>query len=284
MLDQLEIVTLLFVVTVSSLLFTNLRVFYVLLALTLATAFWFGAIELTGILVCFILVLLANQYKRGEGLWSGLSLLLLLVLGLGLGLHVVPGFNNYEYLEGHQLSPTSAEFDIWFNYDKIMFGLILVAIVFHDKLIRSFVELRCFVVDLAPIILVGIPAIYLIGWGIGYSHVDVTPSMVFFPWVIKNLFFTVIAEEMMFRGLIQRELVSRIKSGKAPAIGITVAGVLFGLAHFAGGIGYVFLASLAGILYGYAYHKTGRIEAAFLTHLALNSGHFVFFSYPYFVG
>jgi membrane protease YdiL (CAAX protease family) len=34
-------------------------------------------------------------------------------------------------------------------------------------------------------------------------------------------------------------------------------------------------------MYGYAYLKTGRIEAAVFAHLILNITHFLFFAYPY---
>lgn len=39
-------------------------------------------------------------------------------------------------------------------------------------------------------------------------------------------------------------------------------------------------ATLAGIGYGLAYWRSGRIEAAILTHFAVNAAHFVLFTYP----
>ncbi|NLW46303.1 MAG: CPBP family intramembrane metalloprotease [Firmicutes bacterium] len=43
---------------------------------------------------------------------------------------------------------------------------------------------------------------------------------------------------------------------------------------------YVFIAALAGIGYGYAYHKTQRIETGILVHFALNLVHICCFTYP----
>jgi membrane protease YdiL (CAAX protease family) len=55
---------------------------------------------------------------------------------------------------------------------------------------------------------------------------------------------------------------------------------LFGFAHFAGGFKYMVLAAMAGILYGYAYQKTQRIEASILCHFGVNIFHFIFLTYP----
>ena len=55
---------------------------------------------------------------------------------------------------------------------------------------------------------------------------------------------------------------------------------LFGFAHFAGGFKYIVLAAMAGIVYGYAYQKTQRIEASILCHFGVNIFHFIFLTYP----
>jgi membrane protease YdiL (CAAX protease family) len=61
---------------------------------------------------------------------------------------------------------------------------------------------------------------------------------------------------------------------------LSVASVLFGLAHAGGGPIYVALATVAGAGYGWAYLRTGKIEASILTHFALNAVHFFGFTYP----
>ena len=116
---------------------------------------------------------------------------------------------------------------------------------------------------------------------IDYSKIDWTPAFIFIPWVIKNLVFTVLAEEVFFRGIVQTELAKLTSGCYAGHISVVIAGCLFGLAHFSGGLQYAFLSSLAGILYGYTYKITGRIEAPIITHVLLNSGHFLMFAYPY---
>jgi hypothetical protein len=63
-------------------------------------------------------------------------------------------------------------------------------------------------------------------------------------------------------------------------VGLAVAGAVFGLAHYAGGIQYVLLATIAGIGYGWIYWRTNRIEASILTHFLVNTTHIVVFTYP----
>ena len=56
--------------------------------------------------------------------------------------------------------------------------------------------------------------------------------------------------------------------------------MLFGVAHLAGGWGYVVLAALAGFGYGWIYASTGSIAAAIATHAGLNTLQFLLFTYP----
>jgi len=117
---------------------------------------------------------------------------------------------------------------------------------------------------------------------LGYVRFDFKTTNVFFVWAVSNLFFTCITEEVFFRLFLQDtflKISSKYTKWSAP-IGIGVASLLFGIAHFAGGTKYIVLACIAGIFYGYAYYKTGKIEASILTHFLLNATHFIFFSYP----
>ncbi|MCB0385193.1 MAG: CPBP family intramembrane metalloprotease, partial [Bdellovibrionales bacterium] len=99
-------------------------------------------------------------------------------------------------------------------------------------------------------------------------------------WIFKNLFLTVIAEEALFRGLIQRELKERLPH-KWSRLSLPLSALLFGLAHFSGGGRYIAAASLAGVFYGWAWERSGgRLEAAILCHFGLNLCHFFFLTYP----
>jgi membrane protease YdiL (CAAX protease family) len=102
---------------------------------------------------------------------------------------------------------------------------------------------------------------------------------VFLIWAVTNLFFTCLSEEAFFRGFVLAELAR--PGGRAwLAIAVIVSAVLFGLAHFGGGITYVIAGVIAGLGYGLAYARTRRVEAAMVVHFAVNAVHFLFFTYP----
>jgi len=231
-----------------------------------------------GSAISLIVLLVIYQQKQR---FSLLSVGLALVLGVLLGLHQLPGFNNYQFASDIVLSDTSVAFDIWFNFDKSMFGLFVLGIVLHRNLIRNVSDAVQTLTLFMPVAVVGLLAIYIVGIIIGYSSFDWTFSSVFFAWALKNMVFTVVAEEVFFRGIVQYEISKRLQTQGAELIAVIVAGILFGIAHFGGGLSYVLLSSLAGILYGYTYKVSGKIEAPIITHFLLNAGHFLIFTYPY---
>ncbi|MFQ5923913.1 MAG: lysostaphin resistance A-like protein, partial [Anaerolineales bacterium] len=165
------------------------------------------------------------------------------------------------------------------NWDKPMVGLLILA--FGLDLIRSTSEWRHLVRSLIPLLTVGGALVLLASFALGYVRVDVKLPDITLIWALKNLLFTCMAEEALFRGFIQKEvttLLSGLRWGRTA--GLLLASALFGLAHFLGGVKYVLLASLAGVFYGLVYLKTNRIEASILFHFGLNLVHFLAFSYP----
>lgn len=201
------------------------------------------------------------------------------VLSVALALHVVPGFDNWKILDEFALSERSQPFSLYLNFDKPLVGLFILA--FGAPLLRGRSAWKATFLAAAPIALAGIALVYGLGYLFGYAAFDPTVDPVFFVWALRNLFFTCVAEEAFFRGFLQRYLeqsLARFRAGKL--VSLAAASLLFGLAHFAGGAGYVALSTLAGLVYGYVYQRTGRIEAAILTHFLLNAGHFLLFTYP----
>jgi len=264
-----------------SLWFKNLRVFYGAYFAFLLVAVYFDFIQPLGLFVVCATAMLFHLYSK-ESKYSLVFLFLLLLVGLLLGLHALPGFNNFNYANDVQLSPMAAKFDIWFNYDKISFGLLGAAILLHSELFKTMSEVRESFEKTVIYILCGVVGVYAVALSIGYSSFDLTINSIFWPWALKNLIFTVLAEEVFFRGIIQRELSKRfLFKGIYSHTPVFIGALLFGVAHYAGGIEYVFLSFLAGLFYGYSYKVTGKIEMAIFSHFLLNVCHFVFFAYPY---
>lgn len=165
-----------------------------------------------------------------------------LLLALGFGL--VPGFARLP------LGPASV------NSAKALAGL-SAAIMFPSPLRWN---ARCTLVS--AVTLVGVP---LAAWAIGYVHWAPASLKTVGVFAIANLF-TVIGEEWFFRRWIQQPLQPPVGS----ALALVTSAVLFGLAHFAGGLHFMLLAALAGLGYGGVFLAGGSIWAAVALHWALN--------------
>jgi membrane protease YdiL (CAAX protease family) len=206
--------------------------------------------------------------------------LLTLLLGFALAIHRLPGFNNPIVIAGALFSPDAARFTQYANFDKGTVGLMLLA--FLGSRVRTWPELGSVLQKSLPVLGVTVIAVLATAVGVGLVHPDVKLPEVTLLFLAVNLFFTVIAEEAFFRGFIQARIaasLTRVHHGGL--IAAACSALLFGAAHLAGGPAYALLAVIAGLGYAYAYHKTQRIEAPILIHIALNAVHFIGFTYPY---
>ncbi|GAA5161666.1 CPBP family intramembrane glutamic endopeptidase [Viridibacterium curvum] len=92
-------------------------------------------------------------------------------------------------------------------------------------------------------------------------------------WFIGNLFLTVVAEEALFRGLLQGALAealsARLRNGAQLAI--TIAALLFGMVHLHWGWRFALLATLAGGLYGWFAGHPPRLGRAIAAHGLTNA-------------
>ncbi|MFB3901989.1 MAG: lysostaphin resistance A-like protein [Acidobacteriota bacterium] len=115
-------------------------------------------------------------------------------------------------------------------------------------------------------------------------------------WPLRGLFiffFIAVPEEILFRGILQNLLQKRLRGRMWPAL--VVASVIFGLAHSNNSnppyapihlplVGeillpwvYVLLASIAGVFYGLAYVKRGKLTAAAIVHAMVDLWWSLFF-------
>jgi membrane protease YdiL (CAAX protease family) len=116
---------------------------------------------------------------------------------------------------------------------------------------------------------------------IHYVRIDTKLPSQTWLWALNNLFFVCVAEESLFRGLIQSRLTKLVsQSSRWKWLPLAISSLLFGLDHYEGGITYILLAAIAGLFYGYTYWKTKKIETSISVHFGFNLTHFLFFSYP----
>lgn len=226
--------------------------------------------------VCLMAMRLGS--RPGAGFWT----LAAGGLGLALALHALPGFHNPLLVNAMRTSPDAVPFTLYANFDKASVGLLLLA-CFAPR-VASLPELRAIAVPTLAASVATAAVSIGAAWVAGYVRFE--PKLAALPpftpeFLFANLFFTCVAEEAFFRGLIQERLTRTVAN--RPRLGflpVVLSAILFGLAHLGGGTLYLVLATLAGLGYAWVYAKTRRVEAAVVTHFAVNATHFLFFTYP----
>lgn len=243
----------------------------ILLGVALLTALWLERLSPVAALVSLAGLLLAWRTPGLPQPWRGVALTLVLLWAMALTLHLVPGFDNLKVLDRVQAGPASVPFTLYLNLDKplIFFGLLLA----WPALLGPGGTMRW-----RPLALLILPlaALLITAWQLGALKPDVGLPHWWWLFAFNNLVFTCVAEEALFRGLIQQGVASRSK----PWLGLLVASLLFGSAHLAGGPLLVLFAALAGVCYGLAFQLSGQLSVAILLHFLFNFAHLALFTYP----
>ena len=270
-------------VALGLMMFTDRRLHgAIFIALSLAAAAVAGIVEWEGfaLLALFAGCCLAAVKPDIPTALRALAWGVVVILAVALATHEVPWIHNVLVLDGVSVSDSSANYTLYWNYDKGFAGVLLYSVCVQPQETphwqRAIVATGAIAILTA--VLAGVAAM-----ATGFVAWDPKWPAIFAAWVPANLLLTCVAEESFFRGLVQRQL-GRFLGGMVPApalVALLVAAVAFGTAHVAGGTTYVLLATLAGIGYGTAYHLTGRVEAGILVHFLLNLSHLLLFTYPF---
>jgi CAAX protease family protein len=253
-------------------------VFLVYLIYALGTnTFTLGRAATAAGLVFVPLALAASAERKPAGAWQDFAII------VGIWVAVKPFPNRWGFSMSHWLWP----------FPDARLAYVMTVLLCVDVTLAAFVLLRR---------INGIG--YSIGWDRRWSFFIVTSFLVFaciaiplgtgmhfiqfetqwgelksLPLVALGiLFFTAWPEEFLFRGLLQN-LLSR--ASKSEIAGWWTASVLFGFSHITN-LGfpnwrYVVLATIAGILYGWTWRKTGSIFASALVHAAVDTTWHFFF-------
>ena len=202
------------------------------------------------------------------------------IAGFRLFFHRLPGFNNWALLSNFRFSQDSTPYSLYLNFDSTVVGFFILFFGFKLVDFRKGLLIKTLKISL-PSIVIGLIVILILALSTGYVRFDPKLPAVTLIWVINMIFFVCVIEESIFRGVIQQNLNQRFKLYKyGKYIALICASLLFGLAHYQGGVAYILLASVAGLFFGYVYMRTNRIESSIFFHFILNFSHFIFFSYP----
>ena len=245
--------------------------------------FWQNLLGIYGLIatVTFVGLCLALRYKHPKTpkyiLWIFHGGLIL--LSLALALHLIPGFQPLILYENIHFSEASSAYTIRYHFDKAIAGFLLIALLTdHITEIHTWKKT---LKALLPFLLVSIGVLTLLGLALDELTFDPKLSQLILWWALGNLLITCIAEEAFFRLLIQQKLQSIFSNHYYGAqITIGLCALLFGLAHMAGGWVMMLGATVAGLIYAYIYHRTGRVEASILLHFSFNLAHILLFTYP----
>lgn len=209
-------------------------------------------------------------------LLSGITAL----LALALALHFVPGFDNPIIVAQVQVSNDAAPFTQYANFDKGAAGLLLL--VFFCQRVTRWDGWRRLAAPTVIAAAATAAAVLIVAWAIGTVRPDPKLPAFALAFLSVNLLFTCVAEEAFFRGLLQERLTRRLAAQpRFRWVPVAASSALFGAAHFAGGPTLVLLATIGGVGYSLVYAVTRRVEAAVLTHFAVNAVHFFGFTYPH---
>lgn len=195
------------------------------------------------------------------------------------------GFLPWAPMINLQLQNRAIPFTHHIDYAHALIGLCVLGMG-AAPLIRRSPEWAIAIKDSFPIILMGIFALCTIAYN------DIAIAMHFHWngyvkfWVLCQLFFVCIAEEAIFRGMIQAPLTRlfdrwmffKFHLGVWLAFFLTTG--FYIVRHAYEGYHMMVYSSIAGLFYGYAYLKTRRIEASIFVHLIFSTVDLLAFSYP----
>ncbi|WP_044870211.1 CPBP family intramembrane glutamic endopeptidase [Pseudomonas sp. LFM046] len=190
---------------------------------------------------------------------------------VALAAHLVPGFSPLALGEPQRISPDAPPYALRLSWDKLLVGMTLLAWWLGRPAPPAPSPLRAWLVLLATLLLVPLLALGsgLVGWQPKW------PELIW-EWLAINLLATVLAEELVFRGVLQPLLVKRLGA----RYGVLLTAALFGAVHIPFSPLFALLAGVAGLGYGLAFHYSGRLSVAVVLHLAVNLCHLLLLSYP----
>ncbi|GAA66891.1 CPBP family intramembrane glutamic endopeptidase [Pseudoalteromonas sp. BSi20429] len=255
-----------------------------LLALSVVSAYFQGYINLYALLLTGLYVVLYYcALNTKQAIIRATLSTVFIVSSLALALHWVPGFNNLPIVINERITSDAIAFTLYANFDKAMAGLFLCAYFYSNKKALKADSNKADPLNVKqPILIIIATVLAALTAALMLGLVSFNPKVPGFwlAFIAINLLFTCVAEEALFRGLLQTKLSKIITPTRLAILAPVITAGIFALAHFAGGINYVLVSFIAGLGYGYVFYKTQRLEWAILCHWLVNVCHFFLFTYP----
>lgn len=224
-----------------------------------------------GLLVSFCL----NRYLRKPLINIPIAILAFIFF-LPLSIHLIPGFDNLRLLDNVYISKDAIPFSLYLNYDSMVmaYGLLLFSTQIE---LSRFTEIPSVIKFGLLYGLISIVVLIPIIFVLGFAHWDFKLTKLTLLFVIVNLIFTCIPEEIFWRGFVQ----NNIAKYSGNILAVLVTSILFGVIHIIfAGVNFAILAFVASLIYGFSYVKTKRLEVSIICHYFVNMAQFIFVTYP----
>ena len=215
----------------------------------------------------FVALVLLGERRLPGWLWRTLVLL----ASIALAAHLVPGFTPSQLWSPRTISPDAPAYALRLPWDKALVGLTLLAWWLGRPSPARGDWRRALPIGLTTLLLTPLAA-----WLIGVVAWQPKWPDGLMLWLAVNLGVAVLAEELLFRGLLQPALIARL--GTWPGLLLTAA--LFGAAHLPFSPAFALVATLAGLGYGLVFQRSGQLRWAIALHAGVNLLHFLLLSYP----
>lgn len=227
-----------------------------------------GHIQPIGLLLaCLFIALVLVPSLLPQWLWS----LLTLIASVLLAAHLLPGFAPWTIGQAQSISADAAPYLLRLSWDKLLVGCTLLA-WWLGLPPRPNPRPRL-VVAIVIVTLLAVPGLALLLGVVAWE--PKWPDMLG-AWLAINLAVAVMAEELLFRALLQTRLVGWL--GMWP--GLLLTALLFGAVHIPFSPTFAVVAAVAGLGYGLVMQASGRLSVAIALHGLVNLMHFTLLSYP----
>lgn len=242
-------------------------------------------IEYWSILIIGLFLILCNFFKKkkfsDKGLVNiGLFILIFLII-LASFYHKIPYFYNWQIFHKYSVG-NGSEFSLWINFDKFIF-IYIASLFFIKELTPNNQKLtlnnkyHTIILFISTILFLMIPSLL-----IGLVKIEVKFDYILPLWALNNLLIVCVAEELFFRGFLQRNLTNYFyKFKNKENISIFITSFIFATLHLFLSWKFALISFFASIFYGLAFKITKDIKYPILLHFLVNLTHFIFFSYPY---
>ncbi|NQD92947.1 CPBP family intramembrane metalloprotease [Pseudomonas sp. CrR25] len=237
--------------------------------LGLGMGFALGFVQPIGLIIGTLLIallLFADRVLPGPLCWS-----LSLLAATALAAHLLPGFEPWSLWPARQISADAPPYALRLSWDKLLVGLTLLAWWLGHRRRPAAQSTRAWATALLT--LIGVPLLALLLGVVAWQ--PKWPDGLWL-WLVVNLGVAAMAEELLFRGLLQSRLVAWL--GVWP--GILLTALLFGAVHAPFSPLFAVVAGMAGLGYGLLFHYSGRMRLAVALHGAVNLSHLLLLSYP----